>query len=134
MTRPRHDSHSTEFGLWLRDQDALDSKRSKFVATNLDYIWENYGSGLWMLIEEKRYGAPLTWSQSRQFERLDDLCSMIDRKYKGFHVVRFACTSPEDGAIWIDHEQVERDYLVSFLRFELPAERYLSYFKKVKAA
>ena len=134
MTRPRYDSHSTEIGLWLREQDALDSKRSKFVATNLDYIWENYGSGLWMLIEEKRYGATLTWSQARQFERLDGLCSMIDQQYRGFHVVMFGCTSPEDGAIWVDGEQAEPEYLVQFLRFELPAECYWSYFRKVKAA
>lgn len=134
MTRPRHDSHSTEFGLWLREQEALDSKREKFVATNLDYIWENYASHLWMLLEEKRYGAGLAWSQSKQFERLDSICSMIDREYRGFHVVRFASTSPEDGAIYVDGEQVDQEYLVSFLRFELPLACYCSYFRKVKAA
>lgn len=45
-----------------------------------------------------------------------------------------ACTSPEDGAIWVDGERVEQEHLVSFLRFELPAECYRSYFRKVKAA
>jgi hypothetical protein len=41
MTRKRYDNHSTEFGLWLREQEELKSSLG-FVATNLDFIWSNY--------------------------------------------------------------------------------------------
>lgn len=44
---------STEFGLWLRRQEKIKSEDG-FVATNLDYVWHNYETGLWMIIEEKR--------------------------------------------------------------------------------
>ena len=62
MTRKRYDKHSTEFGLWLREQKELDSKFG-YVATNLDYMWKNYKTGLWMFLEEKRYNGQLTFSQ-----------------------------------------------------------------------
>ena len=43
MTQKRRDDHSTEFGLWLREQDDLDSKKG-YIATNIDYVWINYKS------------------------------------------------------------------------------------------
>jgi len=51
MTRRRNDNHSTEFGLWLREQPDIDSKLG-YITTNLDYVWKNYKTGDWMLIEE----------------------------------------------------------------------------------
>lgn len=130
MTRPRNDCHSTEFGLWLREQPSLDSKLEKYATTNLDYLWEHYATGRWMLLEEKRYGACLTWSQAKQFERIDGLCASTDRNYYGFHVIRFACTSPDDGEVWIDGELSDAIGLTAFLRFELKRDCYRSYFKK----
>ena len=69
MTKPRYDKHSTEFGLWLREQEEINSRHG-FVASNLDYIWQNYKTKQWMLIEEKRYMANLTWSQMQMFKFL----------------------------------------------------------------
>jgi len=53
MTKPRFDDKSTEFGLWLRNQKEIDSGLG-YITSNLDYIWRNYNTGDWMLIEEKR--------------------------------------------------------------------------------
>ena len=69
MTKQRYDNHSTEFGLWLREQLELDSKLG-FITTNLDYIWENYNTGEWMLIEEKRYMGKVGYSQGKLFKKL----------------------------------------------------------------
>jgi len=54
MTRKRNDSHSTEFGLWLREQNEIDSSLG-YLATNIDFMWTNYKTGQWMILEEKRY-------------------------------------------------------------------------------
>jgi len=116
MTKQRRDEHSTEFGLWLRAQPEIDS-RLGFVASNLDYIWRNYKTGRWMLIEEKRHNASVKRWQRDLFDLLDKV-ARLDPDYCGFHVVRFANTSPDDGEIFLDGEEVTPRQLVSFLLFE----------------
>mgnify|MGYP001817798818 CR=1 FL=1 len=72
MTRKRNDEHSTEFGLWLREQKELDSRKEKYTATNLDFIWSNYGTKKYMLLEEKRKMSKCTWSQYNLYKTLSD--------------------------------------------------------------
>ena len=79
MTRKRNDKHSTEFGLWLREQECIDSSKG-FIATNLDYVWSNYKTGEWLLIEEKRYNKDMTRAQVDQFRILHD-AAKSDRWY-----------------------------------------------------
>lgn len=117
MTRQRNDNHSTEFGIWLRKQKEIDSKLG-FVTTNLDYIWQNYKTGEWMLIEEKRYMSLLRFPQSKLLEIVDRVAKH-DRNYRGFHIIQFEKTSPDDGSIYLDGKQITREQLVLFLRFEL---------------
>jgi hypothetical protein len=140
MTQQRRDNHSTEFGLWLRNQrqesaicpqcsqeirenvgerwrnpDQIDSKYG-YTTSNIDFLWRNYKNGLWMLIEEKRKGKkPERW-QREMFEILDK--SIKDSNYKGFHTIVFENTSPEDGKIYLDDELVTKEQLVKFLSFE----------------
>lgn len=116
MTRKRNDEHSTEFGLWLREQKSIDSKLG-FVATNIDYLWHNYKDGLWMLIEEKRHNTKPLFAQQQMFKLIDDACSS-DENYRGFHILIFENTSPEDGAIFLDSEAITPAQLIKFLRFE----------------
>jgi hypothetical protein len=116
MTRKRNDEHSTEFGLWLREQASIDSKLG-FVATNVDFLWTNYKSDLWMLIEEKRFNRPVRYAQQQMFKVLDAACSS-DRNYRGLHILIFEKTSPEDGKIQLDGEIISKDELLSFLRFD----------------
>jgi hypothetical protein len=115
VTRPRYDEHSTEFGLWLREQKELDSKEEGFRATNLDYIWNNYKTGLWMLLEEKRHGGAVKFPQSAMFQLIDKACHGAEG-YCGLHIIRFENTSPEDGRIYLDGVEVSRRRLLDFLR------------------
>jgi len=119
MTRPRNDEHSTEFGLWLREQPEIRSALG-YVATNVDYMWRNYKTGEWMLLEEKRYGGqPRRW-QKRSFKILDE-CAQSDHRYRGFHILIFEATNPEDGRMWLDGQEITRAELLAFLRgFVLP--------------
>ena len=121
MTRPRYDQHSTEFGLWLREQAELDSRQMGFIATNLDYIWSNYRTGLWMLLEEKRYNGSITRAQRGQFKKLDTFARKDDY-YRGFHLIVFELTSPDDGFIKLNGRAITKDDLIEFLKFSWTEE------------
>lgn len=126
MTAQRKDNHSTEFGLWLRnrapdnktvlrDDDPLDSSYG-FLATNLDYIWCNYKTGELMLIEEKRFGTKVKRWQKDIFRRLHFALKGM-KGYRGFHLLVFEKTNPEDGKIWLDRKEISKDELLKFLEF-----------------
>ena len=116
MTRRRYDEHSTEFGVWLRQQKELDSKIG-YIATNIDYLWTNYRNGLWMLIEEKRYGRQIDFPQTEMFALIDNACKS-DPNYKGFHSLVFEKTTPEDGRMYLDRKQISKRELIDFLKFK----------------
>ena len=116
MTKPRYDLHSTEFGLWLRVQKEIDSSLG-FVTTNLDYIWHNYKTGEWMILEEKRHGGTIRLYQQEIFNMIDKLCQS-DSSYRGFHRVVFENTNPEDGLIWLDDKLITKEQLLHFLQFK----------------
>ena len=116
MTQKRRDKHSTEFGLWLREQKELDSKNG-YVATNIDYIWRNYKTEQWMIIEEKRYNQKPKFYQQKIFEILN-WCSKHHKSYEGFHVIVFENTSPDDGKIYLDGELIDKQNLIEFLQFK----------------
>jgi hypothetical protein len=94
----------------------------------------NYGkTKAFMLIEEKRFGGSLSTTQRSVFSLLHTLLSSTDSPaYKGFYIVRFSQTSPDDGDIYVEKYQapesdgsfgikstaMTRDEFVSFLRFE----------------
>jgi len=115
MTEQRHDDKSTEFGLWLRRQSEIDSSLG-FIATNLDYMWENYNTGYWMLIEEKRHNSKCKPWQDRMFKKIDS--KIVDPNYKGFHKIIFENTNPDDGKISLDGVDITKDQLIRFLRFQ----------------
>jgi hypothetical protein len=83
-----------------------------------------------MLIEEKRYKhLPPKW-QMESFKIVDS--SISSSYYKGFHLIVFEKTSPDDGRLWLDTEEISKERLIDFLRFELPYVNYRSYFEKTK--
>ena len=116
MTTQRRDAHSTEFGLWLRKQKEIDSGLG-YVASNIDYIWKNYKTGEWMIIEEKRHGKDCPQWQREIFAMLHHLAK-YDPKYLGFYFVKFENTNPKDGRIWINNKPVTEKLLVKLLKFE----------------
>ena len=115
MTKQRFDAHSTEFGLWLREQKEIDSALG-YITTNIDYFWKNFKSGKFMLIEEKRYMAePKPW-QHKIFDQLNNAFKN-DKNYYGFHFLQFENTSPKDGKIFLDRKEITRQELIDFLSF-----------------
>jgi len=115
LTRKRNDDHSTEFGLWLRNQDRVSSSKG-YVATNIDFMWKHIKSGKWMLIEEKRYMSKATWSQRELFKIVHKAC-ISDPNYCGIHLIQFENTSPDDGKVYIDNKEVTHEELIKFLQF-----------------
>lgn len=120
-TRKRNDNHSTEFGLWLREQCEIDSNLG-YIATNIDYMWKNYKTGEWMLIEEKRYNREPTWPQRGMFKTIHR--AIDDDKYKGCHLLQFENTDPDDGEIRLDEILIDGETLMRFLKFEAEEEEY----------
>ena len=118
MTKQRYDVHSTEFGLWLRKQKELDSSQG-FIATNIDYVWRNYKTKKWILIEEKRYMSKPAFYQEEIFNLLKYVCSK-DNNYNGFYLIQFENTSPDNGRIYLNHQEITKEKLIKFLRFENP--------------
>lgn len=116
MTQQRRDSHSTEFGIWLREQPEIDSQLG-YVAINIDYVWRNYKTGEWMLIEEKRYNKEPKFYATQIFNILDHV-ARNDLKYRGFHIIIFENTSPDDGKTKIDGKEVTKEELIRFLQFK----------------
>lgn len=122
MTRKRIDKHSTEFGIWIRDQPEVDSFKG-YRNYNLDIIWwhkEGYNKEpkKWMLIEEKRYMASLKGDQKTTFNWLHNKIMKInDITYQGFHLLQFEKTSPEDGKIFWDNKEITKNELLEILQF-----------------
>lgn len=115
MTIRRIDSHSTEFGLWLREQEELDSTKG-YRATNIDYLWKSNKTGEYMLVEEKRHGSCVKDWQAQIFKQLDSALK-TDKNYKGFHTLIFENTSPEDGYVLLDGKKITRQQVIKFLQF-----------------
>lgn len=119
MTRQRNDDHSTEFGLWLRQQPLIDSSLG-FSATNLDYIWCKHTSGQWMLLEEKRHMCNVTWSQRQLYQRLHSaiINSSSAGGYQGVHLIQFEKTDPTDGRVYVNGNEVTVEDLIRILQFK----------------
>jgi len=128
MTQQRRDSHSTEFGLWLREQTEIDSCFG-YVATNLDFVWANYKTEDYLLLEEKRYMQPIKPYQDKLFRRIHKNES-IDKKYHGFYLLQFEKTSPADGKIYLNKNQISTSDLIDFLKFQYVTDSYYP-FKEV---
>ena len=120
MTRKRYDNHSTEFGLWLREQKEIDSKLG-YTTSNIDFMWFNYKNKMWMIIEEKRYGSQIRYAQKQIFNTINN--AINDPNYKGFYILIFENTNPDDGKIWLgklnkDMKEIDKIYLLRFLQFK----------------
>lgn len=129
MTRQRYDNHGTEFGLWLRKQNEINSDLG-FRASNIDFVWENAVTDKFILLEEKRYLAEPFYYQKKIFHILDESCKH-DPNYKGFFILTFEKTSPEDGRIFLlklDKSNWENRNL-AVLRKEISKEKLINFLK-----
>lgn len=126
MTRPRYDDKGTEFGLWLRKQREIESHLG-FTTTNIDYFWWNYKTNDFMLLEEKRHLGKLRYTQKEAFRKIHNIL-LRTPGYRGFFLIKFQNTSPDDGDIYISgkdkndviqkERKITKDELLEFLRFQ----------------
>jgi len=108
---------ATEFSDWLREQPIIDSINFGYVTTNIDYMWRNYNTNQWMLIEEKRRIAIVPQWQRDMLKILNTACK-TDNNYHGIHLIQFENKNPDDGRIYLDKEEITRDELIDFLQFK----------------
>jgi hypothetical protein len=124
MTLQRKYPGASNFSNWLRVQPGISSELG-FVATDIDYIWSNYKTGYWMLIEEKCKFAEPSFCQNKLFHIIDKVAK-ADPNYRGLHLIQFENTSPEDGRICIDNINVSKEHLIRFLQFNEPTNSYIN--------
>jgi hypothetical protein len=123
MTRKRNDNHSTEFGIWIREQKEVDSCKG-YRNYNLDIIWWKKNGfekepEYWMLIEEKRYMSECRVDQKNTYNWLHNKIKKLnDKTYKGMHLLQFENTNPEDGKIFWDRKEISKKQLIDILQFK----------------
>jgi hypothetical protein len=122
MTKQRFDGGDSEFTAWRRAQECLDS-RLGYIATDVDFIWTNYKTGSWMMIEEKTYLKTFKTAQYNQF-RVLDAAARNDPNYRGFYKITFERASPEDGKIYLNDRLVSKERLIEFLQFQYLPKPY----------
>ena len=119
----------TPFSDWLRGlPEPLDS--SRISNQNLDYIWHDYRTNQLLTIEEKRHRGA---SRPAQTDTHGVVAQMLraasgmtvttlrgDRpvSYLGHYVIRFELTTPDDGKMWINGNELSADVLVALLGFD----------------
>lgn len=100
---------STEFSDWLRNQRYPLITSLVISCQNLDYIWHNFQSGWFMLIEEKRFCGKASKAQKDTHNVVDQVFKfaneqklMVDTlrgkkrfEYRGFFLVAFSGSGPE---------------------------------------
>jgi len=122
MTRQRNDNHSTEFGIWIRNQPCVDSYKG-YRNYNLDIIWWRKNGferkpEKWMLIEEKRHMAECKGDQKLTFEWLHEKLTQVnDGNYCGIHLLQFENTNPDDGKMYWDGKEITKQQLLNYLQF-----------------
>lgn len=119
MTKQRilQDGKDTDFSAWLRQQPEIDSQEG-YITTDLDFIWTNYKTGEWMILEEKSHGGTVPRWQGEIMQKID-LLGAHDPKYKGAFLVRFENTNPQNGRVMVNKKLLNRDQLIQFLQFKL---------------
>lgn len=122
MTKQRifQDGKDTDFSAWLRQQHEIDSQEG-YITTDLDFIWTNYKTGEWMILEEKSHGGIVPRWQGEIMQKID-LLGAHDPKYKGAYLVRFENTDPQNGRVMVNKKLLSRDQLIEFLQFKLFVE------------
>ena len=109
---------SLEFSKWIHDK--LPDSCTGFTVTNLDWVFWNYKNRILLISEEKMYKGKLPFFQSQIFKEilapaLKEYCENHDIQFLGFHLIQFENTSPKDGKIWWDGNEISETELIDRL-------------------
>lgn len=118
MTRKEiTNTRELNFSRWVRER--LPDSSTGFLASDLDFILENYKTKKIMLLEIKTRNTELKTWQKILFNKIDSwLRKGIDNdwQYLGFNVVKFENTFFNDGKCYFNDKEVtekELSYLLS---------------------
>ncbi|MHA2264521.1 MAG: hypothetical protein ACXAEN_19170 [Candidatus Thorarchaeota archaeon] len=136
MTRRRNFGEDTPYKSWLRNHEERNGVRlgsgDGFDLNDVDIVWFDYVRGYLMLIEEKSHDAEMTMAQKDTFGVLDQALKFafprmdferqipgrkVELVYFGYYVVQFENTSPDDGGIRINGQEVTEVQLSQFHQF-----------------
>jgi hypothetical protein len=109
---------SLEFSRWIRKH--LPDSSTGYMVGNLDWILWNYKTRRLILLEEKTHGAQVAPWFSRMMREvfapaLKSYCDKNGIEFKGFHVITFQNTSPQDGIIKLDGTEISEEDLIVLL-------------------
>lgn len=145
-TRRRRDGHSTEFGMYIRDLEEINSYKW-FRNTNIDYFYWNSIIGKFYLLEEKRYNSTIynhgsdIYNGFNFISKMAEIASKTDEfqkwfyinnygkemVFKGFYVIVFEKTCPADGITYLNtldehvhgiKTTINRTGLIKFFSFD----------------
>lgn len=133
VTRQINFETGTPFGLWMRKQNEIDSRRCGLSIQNLDYVIHRYSfpsCEAVMLVEEKTHSGKQSYAQRSTHGLIDQALRLADRKmvktsrgqmkelrYCGYHILTFENTTPDNGRMWWDGQLIDRELLLKVLRF-----------------
>ena len=110
------------FSAWLM-YPPWNAKEEGFTNNDIDILIKNYNTNEWMFIEEKTRGILPNNYQLKVFKHIHD--SIIDNKYRGYHLIVFSESTPDNSKhIILDNKVISRDDLIEFLRFSKPKKWY----------
>lgn len=124
---------NADFSQWITHN--LPKPQSGFCVGNQDWLLWNWRTKRLMLCEEKCFGKFIdkkSWqfkffrdvidpalklycSQPRFLEQANKDCQI---EYRGYHYVTFENTSPDNGRIWFDGDEISKKQLTSILSLE----------------
>lgn len=129
MTRPEYsNTRSLAFSAWIRRE--LPNSRTGFMVTNQDWVFWNFKTRRLLLAEEKtNHGAIAPWFYQLIRDvfhpALSAYCHEHGIAYHGYHLIQFERTSPEDGRIFFDRQEVDVDTFRAILSLEHAPSYYL---------
>lgn len=112
---------SLEFSRWIREN--LPDSQTGLCVTNIDWVFYNWRTKKLMLCEEKTHMAKL----SKWFEMLISyviepalraFCRYHAIQYKGYHLIQFDGTSPDDGKIFVNGKLMDKKAFTSWISLQ----------------
>lgn len=104
---------------WIRQN--LPDSDSGYLVSDLDFVIENWKTKNIMLLEVKTNNVDMAKGQQILFSNIDEWIKkgISDNwTYHGFHLLQFEKTSPDDGKIYFDKNEISKEDLISILQFK----------------
>lgn len=112
---------SLEFSSWIRKN--LPDSSTGFCVFNQDWVFWNWKTKKLMLCEEKMYMSKVSTAFGRLINEviepaLKDFCPKKGVDFKGYFLIQFENTGPDDGKIFFNGNEVTKEVLINFLSLE----------------